>query len=45
VGNDGHSNSEMAQAWLVNARMTMKNSIRREKTKRDFIGSPQRFTL
>ena len=39
MGNDGHFNSEMAQAWLLNARMMMKDSIRREKTKRDFIVS------
>jgi hypothetical protein len=35
----------MAQAWLLNARMMMKDSIRREKTKRDFMLSPQRFMI
>jgi len=45
VGNDGHSSREMAQAWLVNARIMIKDSIRREKTKCDFMLSPQHFTL
>src|SRR5512145_191379 len=45
VGKVGHLSSEMAQAWLVMARMIMKNRMRREKIECGFIHSPRCFML
>src|SRR5215208_4891195 len=45
VGKVGHFKSEIAQAWLLKARIITNNRVRRGKTECDFIHSPRCFML